>query len=431
MSEVHQVDPARPEDFGPAVEAAADALRRGFLVVFPTDTVYGIAGLPDDPSAMTRLFEAKRRPADLSLPVLAATVEDAWQLGVRNRLADALAEAFWPGPLTLVLPRSPRSSPWSLGGSGDTLGVRVPAHPLTLALLERVGPLATTSANISGLPPLSDPAALASTFGSAVAVYLVEPASAQRLEAPSTVVDLSGKGVRIIRRGAVDEDRLLAVVRRAEGPVDRLRPVARILLVCTGNICRSPIAEGTIRHLLAERGIHDVTVRSAGVSGWEGSPAVPEAVQALKERGIDISSHMARRLTPSMVQAVDLVVALAAEHRDAVERIAPEAAGRTFTLKELVSLLDDRPETRGADPGERLKALVRAADTLRSSRDSQYGIDEDVADPLGLGIEAFRATAWELGSLSERLVDLLFEGGPEHQAAGAPGAGQATKGGAG
>ena len=107
-----------------------------------------------------------------------------------------------------------------------------------------------------------------------------------------------------------------------------------ILLVCTGNICRSPMAEGFLRQLLQERGASTVTLSSAGVYSWDDSPATPEAVRALEERGIDISGHVARRLTRALVEEADLVLGMASDHCDAVARMVPAAADRTFTIKE-------------------------------------------------------------------------------------------------
>jgi protein-tyrosine phosphatase len=187
--------------------------------------------------------------------------------------------------------------------------------------------------------------------------------------------------------------------------------VATILLVCTGNICRSPMAEGLLRRHLAERGIGGVEVESAGVSGWEGSEATEEAVRALEELEIDIAGHSARRLTGRLIEAADLVLALSSEHREAVTRIVPPAAPRTFTLKELVRLVGIDPERMddgGGSAAARMIARVELADARRASPASAGPRDEDVGDPLGLGLESYRATAWELEGLVTRLIDGLF-----------------------
>jgi len=184
------------------VAAAAEAVARGDLVVLPTDTVYGIGSRPDDPRATRAIFEAKGRPRDLTLPVLVASEEQARRAAVFDRRAARLARAYWPGPLTLVLPRTERSRAWDLGGEGSSIGVRVPQHPLALDLLRRTGPLAVTSANRSGDPPASDLPALRATFGDRVSVYLLED-EPLRGEA-STVLALLGPEPVILRRGPLD-----------------------------------------------------------------------------------------------------------------------------------------------------------------------------------------------------------------------------------
>jgi L-threonylcarbamoyladenylate synthase len=208
MSEVFEVDPADPVASVPAIEAAAEAIGEGHLVVLPTETVFGIACRPDDPVATAHLFETKRRPAGLTLPVLAPDAASAWRLGVRSPAASSLADAFWPGPLTMVLLRTEASAGWDLGERADTIGLRVPDHPLARALMRKTGPLAATSANLSGRPPIADPAELAETFGDRVAVYLV-PAPGRGPEgAPSTVVDVTGDELVVLREGAIDAARL-------------------------------------------------------------------------------------------------------------------------------------------------------------------------------------------------------------------------------
>jgi protein-tyrosine phosphatase len=184
--------------------------------------------------------------------------------------------------------------------------------------------------------------------------------------------------------------------------------MSRVLVVCTGNICRSPIAEGFLRHLLTERGVDGVVVESAGVSGWEDSGAVPEAVEALHELGLDITAHRARRLSRAQIESADLVLALAGEHRAVIVRLCPSAAPRTFTLKEMIHLLRrGQPLPRDADPGRKVESAVAVAERLRASGIDRPA-DEDVADPLGLGLESFRATAWELETLCQQFVDLVF-----------------------
>jgi L-threonylcarbamoyladenylate synthase len=218
MSAVFDVDPERPRGIDEALQAATEAVNAGGLVVFPTETVYGIACRPDDPAATNRLFEAKRRPRGLNLPVLASSAQEALDLAVPSDAGRRLAGAFWPGPITLVLPRAERTKDWSLGEATESIGIRVPDHGVTLALLRRAGPLAATSANISGMQPLGDRVALEAAFGDAVAVYLVIRRAARGPAGrSSTVVDLTGPKLRVVREGPIDAAEISRVAGASSG----------------------------------------------------------------------------------------------------------------------------------------------------------------------------------------------------------------------
>jgi tRNA threonylcarbamoyl adenosine modification protein (Sua5/YciO/YrdC/YwlC family) len=196
------------------VEEAANAALAGAPIVFPTDTVYGIGTRPDDPAATGRLFEAKARPRDLELPVLVPSVGAARSIAAFDERAEALALRFWAGPLTIVLPRSDASLGWDLGGDPATIGVRMPHHPLTLALLAHTGPLAVTSANRSGEPTPASCEELRGVFGEAVEVYLC--ADGPLGQVASSVVDLSRDEPRMLRSGAVSEEDVLQALRRSD-----------------------------------------------------------------------------------------------------------------------------------------------------------------------------------------------------------------------
>ena len=185
-----------------------------------------------------------------------------------------------------------------------------------------------------------------------------------------------------------------------------------ILVVCTGNICRSPIAEGFLRSILTARfGARAPEVSSAGTAGWEGSAAMEDAVQAATEREIDITGHVAQKLAGSMVTRADLVVCMAAEHRSDILRADPGAEPKVFTLKELVRVLDALEPAAGSDPRE-LPARVAQAGAKRASGFVGNPLDEDIADPMGQPLEAYRAIAWELDTWCGRLADGLFGKAP-------------------
>jgi protein-tyrosine phosphatase len=185
-----------------------------------------------------------------------------------------------------------------------------------------------------------------------------------------------------------------------------------ILVVCTGNICRSPIAEGLLRAALVDRfGERAPAVSSAGTWGVEGSPPTEEAVIAAQERGADIAGHRARRLAVVTPGEADLVVTMAGEHRVAAT-IDHGLGARTFTLKELVRLLESLPAVPpGADP-DSLQGRVAEADAARRGGFRGNPLDEDVVDPLGQPLQSYRAVAWEIDEWTTRLVDGLYGSPP-------------------
>ena len=181
--------------------------------------------------------------------------------------------------------------------------------------------------------------------------------------------------------------------------------MATILVVCTGNVCRSPIAEGMLRAAFGSRlGAEAPGVSSAGTMGWSGSGADPNSVEAAAERGVDISDHRARELTRRDVGSATLVIGMSRDHAAAVVELEPDAAPRTYTLKELVRLLEALPPASDAD----LASRVAAAGELRASGFAGDPDDEDVADPLGMPLDSFRAVARELDEWCTRLADCLL-----------------------
>jgi L-threonylcarbamoyladenylate synthase len=206
------VNPTAPD--AERVREAADTLRGGGLVAFPTETVYGLGANALDAAAVERVFAAKGRPATNPLIVHVGDVEQASSLAAGwPPVAEKLAARFWPGPLTLVVTRRPEV-PSAVTASGPTVAVRVPAHPVALALLKSVNlPIAAPSANRSGELSPTTAAHVRTSLGDRIDVLLDGGACPGGLE--STVVDVTGEGVRLLRPGLISVAQLEAVV----GPV--------------------------------------------------------------------------------------------------------------------------------------------------------------------------------------------------------------------
>jgi L-threonylcarbamoyladenylate synthase len=203
--------PILPDDAAGYAEAAR-VLRSGGIVALPTDTVYGIGAALDAPRGIDRLFEAKRRPLDRAIMLLLEAPDQARSVSAWPPAAAALAAAFWPGGVTVVVDQLPAANlPPELTGGLPTIGLRMPDHPCPRALAAAVGPLPVTSANLSGLPPARDATEIAEQLGDAVDC-IIDGGPAHGGPA-STVVDCTVDPVRILRVGAVPEDAVAACLR--------------------------------------------------------------------------------------------------------------------------------------------------------------------------------------------------------------------------
>jgi L-threonylcarbamoyladenylate synthase len=199
-----------PDDVeGRAIAVAT--LRSGGVVALPTDTVYGIAVALDTPDGVERLFEVKRRPPDKGIVLLLDDAPQAGSIGVMGPAAAALAAVFWPGGLTVVVPQRPDVAiPEVLTGGVRTIGLRVPDHATPQTLAQGVGPLPTTSANVSGLPEARDAAEILEQLGEGIDLIL--DGGPARGGPASTVVDCTGERPVIVREGAIPAARIAEVL---------------------------------------------------------------------------------------------------------------------------------------------------------------------------------------------------------------------------
>ncbi|HEY5856715.1 MAG TPA: L-threonylcarbamoyladenylate synthase [Aldersonia sp.] len=208
MSTVY--DCGAPDSRAAGLAAAKNALEAGRLAVVPTDTLYGIAANAFDGAAVAALLAAKRRGRDMPVPVLVGSWHtiDGLVFSVQPQTRE-LIRAFWPGGLSLVVQQAP-SLAWDLGDTRGTVMLRMPLHPVALELLRTVGPLAVSSANVSGSPPATTAQEARDQLGDLVSVYL-DGGRAEHAVA-STIVDLTGGTPRVLREGAVSADAVAEVL---------------------------------------------------------------------------------------------------------------------------------------------------------------------------------------------------------------------------
>ena len=204
------LDSRDPANRSAAITSATAAVKAGRLIVLPTDTVYGIGADAFDSGAVAALLSAKGRGRDMPVGVLVGSWHTIEGL-VYSMPATAreLIRAFWPGALSLVVQQAP-SLQWDLGDARGTVMLRMPLHPVALELLRETGPMAVSSANISGRPPATTAAEANEQFGELVDVYLDSGVSEQ--QAASTIVDLSGPLPRVLREGPVSAAALAEVL---------------------------------------------------------------------------------------------------------------------------------------------------------------------------------------------------------------------------
>ncbi|MFQ5493836.1 MAG: L-threonylcarbamoyladenylate synthase [Phycisphaerae bacterium] len=320
-----------------AIRRGTEVLSHGGLVAFRTETVYGLGVRADDDDAVARLRTLKQRPEGKGFTVQVSAAAAVHRFAPDlNGLAARLISRAWPGPLTLVVPvADPASTPVmaELGRSAasalfveGTVGLRCPDDAVTREILSACpAPVVAASANLAGeAPPSSGDAVLKALDGR---FDLLIDAGPTRYAKPSTIVRVADGAYHILREGVLD-DRIL-----------RRFSTLRILLVCTGNTCRSAMAAVLAEKMIADRVGCDVAdlsdrkieIFSAGTFGGAGG-ASPHAVQVMAQRGLDLSNHQSAALTAEMVRQADHVFCMTRAHCDAVSSMVPAAKDRVQRL---------------------------------------------------------------------------------------------------
>lgn len=319
-----------------AISQAASVIRKGGLVIFPTETVYGIAADFSNPQAVARLREIKNRSADKPLSIMISQSELISNYTRSPKtLLYKLIDRYWPGPLTIVVEsRDPER----------TVGIRVPNHEIARRLVAEVqAPVAVPSANLEGKPPPQTlEEALVDLDGK---VDLAIDGGRAEFGQGSTVVDITGDEPKVLREGVVPAKEIQAMAR-----------LKTILFVCTGNSCRSVMAHYLLQHLVRDN--PNIEVCSAGTSVFLQSKASADTLAVLGERGIDATGHLSRPINTILLRKADLIFVMTRAHRQQVLERMPEVEKRVYLLKEFAaepgSLLADLdiPDPIGRDRSE-------------------------------------------------------------------------------
>ena len=321
-----------------AVAEARGILRAGGLVAFPTETVYGLGANIDAPGTMERLCRVKNRPAGKphTLHIGHKKTVDAYvpKLSLLDR---QLLRKAWPGPVTVVFELNSEqqeiiSNSMSAQRIGHLyhkhcIGIRLPDHPVAQKLLQQPDCVVVApSANLSGEPAPTTAEQVFRQLGSSIELIL--DAGPTRYQKSSTVIKLSNQSMEILREGVLDKSML-----------QRMRSL-NILFVCTGNSCRSPMAEGICKKLIADRvgcpearlADYGYRIHSCGTMAFEGASASAEAVEACRELGIDISPHRVCPISTELLLQGDYIYVMDYSHSHAVCNLAPQAKARTSLL---------------------------------------------------------------------------------------------------
>lgn len=355
----------------PAIRRAAKALAEGALVAFPTETVYGLAANAADEAAVNRLRDVKGRENSQPFTVHIGQAEACGQLVTTlTPLAERFIRKGWPGPLTLVFdvpePAGVAIRP-KLSEAGfeaiysrNSVGVRFPDHLSGASFLREAGvPVIASSANRTGAGAPYDAPEIVESLGSDIDVIL--DSGPTRYRKSSTIVQLNGSGYKLLREGVWDERTL------------RRFATVNVLFVCTGNTCRSPMAEGIFKRLLADKlgcepgdlAARGVSIQSAGSSAYGGGRASEESVAICRRMGVDLSGHASQPLTPELIYSADYIFGMTRGHLDAVLQLSPHAAAKTQRLDQ----------------------------------------DADIADPVGGPMEEYEAAARAIEAALRRRVD--------------------------
>ena len=315
-------------------QSVAEALKAGKLVVLPTETVYGIAAIIDNPDAIKRLSQLKSRDGSHPFSLVVDSSEAARRIAIHwPGLAERLCQRICPGPITFVLEANKKAfEVWPPAAFdscvlNSTVGVRIPDHPLTLEVLRQLGkPILLTSANFHGQPEAVTGQQAINNLGEEV--DLICNAGQARYGKPSTVIKVSEKAIQILREGVLSPEDLKQLACRL------------VVIVCTGNTCRSPMAGVLFGQYLAKRigceiqdlADHGWRIETRGIAASPGMKASVNAISAMKKKKLDLTAHVSQLITEDLVTGADYIFTLTQGHLYSLLRQFPDAKGKAELL---------------------------------------------------------------------------------------------------
>lgn len=331
------------------IDEAVSMILKGGIVAMPTETVYGLAIDPSKEETLKRLYEIKQRPNDLPLSFALASKESALNeyFSILPPFGYRLLEKFWPGPLTIIY----------FDKAENKIGVRVPSDAVANRILTKLNKAVfLTSANLSGSKDAVSGLEVENIFDGKL--DLIVDSGNTIYAKPSTIIDLTLNPFKVVRAGVISEQEIVDVFIRK-----------RILFVCTGNSCRSPMAQFLLEKYLDEtkpylHGRHDIISR--GVATLNGMPASTHTADILKEKeGLDVSGFSSRRIDRQVILSSDLIFTMEDAHTDYILKFEPTAEGRVFALKKFLpaGLEKDIPDPIGRDVSvyEEVYSLIKKA----------------------------------------------------------------------
>ncbi|UCD19052.1 MAG: threonylcarbamoyl-AMP synthase [candidate division WOR-3 bacterium] len=336
-----------------SIDRIAQVLHSKGIIAIPTDTIYGLAVDGTDVMAVEKLVNVKRREDKPFTFFMKKSVIEKFAVVTKKKIIDF----FVPGPLTIILRR--RSSV-DLPLVAEKIGIRIPHHDFVLKLLDGYGdPLAVTSANISGKPHLASPYDIVEHL---TGVDLVVDGGVLYSE-PSTVLDLTMTPPVLMRKGVVP----ILAIEKVYGRKVRLGTLLKfnVLFVCSGNTCRSPMAEGIFRTLVNRRYCE---VQSAGTIAMGGLMAAHYAKQVVSEYGGSIDHHRTKPLDRELIDWADLILAMEYKHYETIMEMDREAAVKTFLLMEYrrKTKYTEVPDPVGRDLAAYQRAAIKMMPTLKN-----------------------------------------------------------------